>query len=322
MKNKILLIISVIALVSCSSKEKRYIKDTLPQELWKEQVSQSVDDELRAMNADLNKYSRDSVRAANVRLDQLSDIGWEEAARHGLNSDEVMSIIRKRDKIKVGLSKFNKNVKSFPGEFKDNVSEILESLSYDPSLTCEEYDNVLMFSDIIGSPFAEKQPCDSLFEVWAAKFVNGIASKNGLPKVSYMKYDKKSETWYVRFDGADPVYVKAYKRSDGDYDFEHFEADSEDFLSESPRGSKGGKTDWDKVLDDYEKFIKNYGKLIKKVKSGNMDVLSEYAECLEHMEDLSDELKDAENTMTSSQLKRYQKLLKKASDIALETASY
>lgn len=95
-----------------------------------------------------------------------------------------------------------------------------------------------------------------------------------------------------------------------DNDEEEENEDSESFSSDS------GSKDWDALLDSYEDYVDKYVALAKKAAKGDMDALSEYPSLLEKAQKLSDELSEAEGSMSSSQLSRYMKITTKMSEAA------
>ncbi len=76
------------------------------------------------------------------------------------------------------------------------------------------------------------------------------------------------------------------------------------------------KSDWDEVLDEYEKFVDKYIAFAKKVKEGDMSAMDEYASYMEQAITTCEKLENAKGEMTSTQIKRYTKILTKMSSIA------
>ena len=93
------------------------------------------------------------------------------------------------------------------------------------------------------------------------------------------------------------------------------DAASEDASSESVEEasaeSVSDSKDWDAVLDSYEEYVNSYVRLMKKAQDGDMEALSEYADMLEKAERISSQLEDAGGELSSSQMARYQRILRK-----------
>ncbi len=74
--------------------------------------------------------------------------------------------------------------------------------------------------------------------------------------------------------------------------------------------------DWDSVLDDYEEYVDSYIRLFKKAQNGDLSAMSEYASMLDKANSLSNKLEKAEDSMTSKQLARYEKITLKMASVA------
>lgn len=63
--------------------------------------------------------------------------------------------------------------------------------------------------------------------------------------------------------------------------------------------------DYDKLLDSYEKYVNQYLKFAKKAASGDVSILTEYAELMKKTTDLASKLESAQGKMSSKQMNRY-----------------
>ena len=75
--------------------------------------------------------------------------------------------------------------------------------------------------------------------------------------------------------------------------------------------NKGGKGNWDAVLDDYEKTIDQMIVMQRKAKTGDKSALAEMASLTQTYQDLNAKLENAKNEMSESQVKRFLKILEK-----------
>lgn len=85
--------------------------------------------------------------------------------------------------------------------------------------------------------------------------------------------------------------------------------------NESLTKASNGK-DWDKILTDYESYTDKYIQLLKKANSGDMSAMAEYVSILEKAQALEESLSDADDEMTSAQLKKFMKIQQKLIDAA------
>lgn len=76
--------------------------------------------------------------------------------------------------------------------------------------------------------------------------------------------------------------------------------------------------DWDKILNEYEKYVDQYIKTYKKAMSGDMTAMTEYVKLAEKAQKLAAKLENAEDEMTTAQLKRYAKITEKMSKALLD----
>ena len=67
-------------------------------------------------------------------------------------------------------------------------------------------------------------------------------------------------------------------------------------------------SDWDSILDSYEKYVNEYIAVYKKVQSGDMSAYSKMASLMEKYQKLAEQLENASDELTSSQLARIQKI--------------
>ncbi|MDD5990571.1 MAG: hypothetical protein PUC34_04880 [Paludibacteraceae bacterium] len=67
-------------------------------------------------------------------------------------------------------------------------------------------------------------------------------------------------------------------------------------------------SDWDSILDSYEKYVNEYIAVYKKVQSGDMSAYSKMASLMEKYQKLAEQLENASDELTSSQLARLQKI--------------
>ena len=100
--------------------------------------------------------------------------------------------------------------------------------------------------------------------------------------------------------------------------FEIGESDATPSLSSTGANKSSGSSKWDKVLDEYEKYIDKYIALYRKAKNGDISAMSAYAEMLEKAESYSEELSNAEGSMSASQMSRYLKLTEKMTNTLME----
>lgn len=84
----------------------------------------------------------------------------------------------------------------------------------------------------------------------------------------------------------------------------------------APKQSKASANNWDKVLDSYETYVNKYVACMKKTMAGDTQVLTEYANLLEKIEELGKQLENASGSMTTAQINRYAKINAKMLDAA------
>ena len=87
-----------------------------------------------------------------------------------------------------------------------------------------------------------------------------------------------------------------------------YDDEEEDEDDEEERHSSNN---WDKLLDKYESLISQAVPLCKKIATGDMGALKKFIKSFESLEDLNDDLSDAEDDMTAEQCQRYMELSEK-----------
>ena len=76
--------------------------------------------------------------------------------------------------------------------------------------------------------------------------------------------------------------------------------------------------DWDKILNEYEKYVDQYIKTYKKAMSGDMTAMTEYVKLAEKAQKLAAKLENAEDELTTAQLKRLAKINEKMQKALLD----
>ena len=67
-------------------------------------------------------------------------------------------------------------------------------------------------------------------------------------------------------------------------------------------------SDWDSILNSYEKYVNEYIAVYKKVQAGDTSTYSKMASLMEKYQKLAEQLENAKDEMTASQLARLQKI--------------
>ncbi|MBP3550039.1 MAG: hypothetical protein J6J57_00120 [Alistipes sp.] len=75
-------------------------------------------------------------------------------------------------------------------------------------------------------------------------------------------------------------------------------------------------TQWDELLDEYEEFIDDYIACMKKANNGDLSAMSEMAELMKDVQDISGKIEKVSSSLTASQASRYSKLMQKLSNAA------
>lgn len=306
-------------MVSCSNPIKNYVYNELPLQVWQDQLfPASVNAECSRVVSEMEVFSKalsDSLSAEisktfNLRRDRIiADFLY-------FNSADYKKLTASIDKMQSNASKYKKHSKtvisdlqnSVKSVFKDTDSPIAEpSLSFSDKAICDL---------LLGKPMNIAAPTPELVDSVATAIVEKCASQTSVPKVTYFEYDKQSKIYHVRFDCADPLYFRAYKRNDGTYEYEFVSeevASSSYYSSEGRRSVRSGKSNWDKVLDDYEKYVNQLISLYQKIENGDEHVMDSYAKLLDKLESLNNDLEDAKGEMTASQMNRYLNITQKLS---------
>ena len=79
-------------------------------------------------------------------------------------------------------------------------------------------------------------------------------------------------------------------------------------MTTSSVAAASSSSDWDSILDSYEKYVNEYIAVYKKVQAGDMSAYSKMASLMEKYQKLAEQLENASDEMTASQLARLQKI--------------
>ena len=82
--------------------------------------------------------------------------------------------------------------------------------------------------------------------------------------------------------------------------------------------SSTSSQDWDAMLDSYEECVDSYISLLKKASNGDMTAMEEYPALMNKAQKLSDEMQNAQGSMSASQLARYSRISTKMLKAAQE----
>lgn len=82
--------------------------------------------------------------------------------------------------------------------------------------------------------------------------------------------------------------------------------------------SSSSSQDWDAMLDSYEEYVDNYISLLKKAANGDRSAMAEYPALMKKAQEFSNEMKNAQGSMSASQLARYTKISTKMLKAAQE----
>ena len=102
------------------------------------------------------------------------------------------------------------------------------------------------------------------------------------------------------------------------YNDESTDEDSYETETSDDSYESSGTEDWDDLLRTYEQYVDKYISLAKKAAKGDYSALSEYPAFLEKAQELSDQLKNAKDNMTASQLAKLNKITIKMAKAAQE----
>ena len=97
-----------------------------------------------------------------------------------------------------------------------------------------------------------------------------------------------------------------------------YEAESSEVSNESSETTEesSGSADWDELLSSYEDYVDQYISFAKKAAKGDMSALSEYPALMEKAKEYGDQLENAKNDMSASQLAKYNKITSKLTKAA------
>lgn len=116
---------------------------------------------------------------------------------------------------------------------------------------------------------------------------------------------KKEANKYVKSITRKIITPPTSQEAESDY----IDRDSDSYDDDEDRDKKKRRSeDWDELLETYEEYVDEYIVLAKKAAKGNVLALAKYPSLMQKAEDLSDELEDAEDDMSSSQLARFNKI--------------
>lgn len=79
-------------------------------------------------------------------------------------------------------------------------------------------------------------------------------------------------------------------------------------MTTSTVAAASSSSDWDSILDSYEKYVNEYIAVYKKVQAGDASAYSQLASLMEKYQKLAEQLENASDELTSSQLARFQKI--------------
>lgn len=321
METRLMLLTMVAScfMVSCSNPIKNYVYNELPLQVWQDQLfPASVNAECSRVVSEMEVLSKalsDSLSAEISKTWNLRRDGFLAASNpYNYMCSDWKKLTASIDKMQSNAPKYKKHSKtvisdlqnSVKSVFKDTDSPIAEpSLSFSDKAICDL---------LLGKPMNIAAPTPELVDSVATAIVEKCASQTSIPKVTYFEYDKQSKIYHVRFDCADPLYFRAYKRNDGTYEYEFVSEEiASSYSSEGRKSVRSGKSNWDKVLDDYEKYVNQLISLYQKIENGDEHVMDSYAKLLDKLEPLNNDLEDAKGEMTASQMNRYLNITQKLS---------
>ena len=124
-----------------------------------------------------------------------------------------------------------------------------------------------------------------------------IVIKPSYPNAKYEEYKGKSSNAEVVESSDDTI------------------AEDEDIAVSS---SSSSSQDWDAMLDSYEEYVDNYISLLKKAANGDRSAMAEYPALMKKAQEFGNEMKNAQGSMSASQLARYTKISTKMLKAAQE----
>ena len=105
---------------------------------------------------------------------------------------------------------------------------------------------------------------------------------------------------------------------DDSSDESDYETETTDDSYESSETAEetSGSENWDELLRSYEEYVDKYISFAKKAAKGDMSALSEYPAIMEKAQEYCDQLENAKNDMSASQLAKYNKITSKLTKAA------
>lgn len=188
---------------------------------------------------------------------------------------------------------------------KDHVE--IGTLPYFNIESISDYDNGDLTNVLLaGSLRAQMKDSDKVAEITPEDqeemnkiFKEGvyIVIKPNDPNAKYEEYKGKSSNAEVVESSDDTI------------------AEDEDIAVSS---SSSSSQDWDAMLDSYEEYVDNYISLLKKAANGDRSAMAEYPALMKKAQEFSNKMKNAQGSMSASQLARYTKISTKMLKAAQE----
>lgn len=148
--------------------------------------------------------------------------------------------------------------------------------------------------------------------------MGGMYSSDDMKEALKLKADETGTVrWSRHFGSKKPVKFRltsAYEEVDSS-DWGSDSSSSVDDDTDSYSSSSGSE-DWDSLLDSYEQYVDKFISLMKKASKGDLTALSEYPALMEKAQEISEKLRAAKGSMSSSQWSRYMKILSKMTEAA------
>lgn len=317
-----LMLLTMVAscfMVSCSNPIKNYVYNELPLQVWQDQLfPASVNAECSRVVSEMEVLSKalsDSLSAEISKTWNLRRDGFLAASNpYNYMCSDWKKLTASIENMQSNAPKYKKHSKTVIADLQNSVKLVFEDTDSpiaEPSLS---FSDKAICDLLLGKPMNIAAPTPELVDSVATAIVEKCASQTSVPKVTFFEYDKQSKIYHVRFDCADPLYFRAYKRNDGTYEYEFVSEEvASSYSSEGRRSVRSGKSNWDKVLDDYEKYVNQLISLYQKIENGDEHVMDSYAKLLDKLESLNNDLEDAKGEMTASQMNRYLNITQKLS---------
>ena len=321
MKTRLMLLTMVAScfMVSCSNPIKNYVYNELPLQVWQDQLfPASVNAECSRVVSEMEVLSKalsDSLSAEISKTWNLRRDGFLAASNpYNYMCSDWKKLTASIENMQSNAPKYKKHSKTVIADLQNSVKLVFEDTDSpiaEPSLS---FSDKAICDLLLGKPMNIAAPTPELVDSVATAIVEKCASQTSVPKVTFFEYDKQSKIYHVRFDCADPLYFRAYKRNDGTYEYEFVSEEiASSYSSEGRKSVRSGKSNWDKVLDDYEKYVNQLISLYQKIENGDEHVMDSYAKLLDKLESLNNDLEDAKGEMTASQMNRYLNITQKLS---------